>query len=117
MLGGVIEIYHCRRCGQVQARCCVEHVRTWVRDYGRLWKTRLTELWDDPALSLRTISSTLQVSCDTTRKHALKLGLPLSRPGHRLLSVWSYPHLLVPKAEKRMQKVLSLRKRWLQVKE
>lgn len=117
MLGGIIETYRCQTCGQVQARCCVGHERTWVRDYGHLWRTRLTELWADPALGLRAISRALRVSCDTARKHALKLGLPLTRPGRRPLSVRSYPHLLVPKTEKRTRKIEDLRKRWLGVKE
>jgi hypothetical protein len=117
MLGGMIETYRCETCGQVQARCRVGHERIWVRDYGHLWRARLTELWADPALGLRAISGTLRVSCDTARKHALKLGLPLTRSGRRPLSVRSYPHLLVPKAEKRMRKVENLRKRWLAVKE
>ncbi len=113
MLKGLIETYRCQKCGQVQAQCCVGHMRTWVRDYGPLWRTRLAELWADPALSLRAISRVLKVSCDTTRKNAFKLSLPLNRVGHRPLSVRSYPHLLVPKAQKRVQKVENLRKRWL----
>ena len=112
-LGGVIETYCCQTCGQVQGRCCVGHVRTWVRDYGSLWRTRLAELWADPALSVRAISRVLKVSCDTTRKYALKLSLPLNRVGRRPLSVRSYSHLLVPKAQKRVQKIEILRKRWL----
>jgi hypothetical protein len=116
MLGGMIETYCCQTCGQVQGWCCVGHARTWVRDYGNLWRTRLAELWMDPELSVRAISRVLKVSCDTTRKHALKLGLPLNRAGHRPLSVRSYSHLLVPKAQKRVQKVESLRKRWLGAK-
>jgi hypothetical protein len=115
-LGGMIETYCCQTCGQVQARCCVGHARTWVRDYDNLWRTHLAELWMDPELSVRAISRVLKVSCDTTRKHALKLGLPLIRAGHRPLSVRSYSHLLVPKAQKRVQKVESLRKRWLGAK-
>jgi hypothetical protein len=114
MLGGMIETYCCEACGQVQARCCVGHERTWVRDYGHLWRARLAELWADTDLGLRDIANALRISCDAARKNALKLGLPLQRPGHRPLSVRSYPHLLVSKGEKRRQKIESLRQRWLE---
>lgn len=117
MLGGIIETYQCKACGQVRGRCCVGHERTWVRDYGRLWRDRLTELWKDPELGLRAIASALRVSCDAARKGALKLGLPLTRPGRRCLSVRSYPHLLVSKSEKRRLKVEALRKQWQETKE
>lgn len=113
MLGGAIESYRCHRCGQVQARCGVTRVRTWVRDYGHLWRTKLKQLWADPHLSLRRIARELQVSCDTARKHALKLGLPLTRPGHRPLSVRGYPHLLAPRADRRLEKIKKLRNRWM----
>jgi hypothetical protein len=116
MLKGLIETYRCKACGQVQARCCVRHTRPWIRDYGDLWRERLVELWADPGLGLRAISRALKVSCDATRKHALKLGLPLKRPGHRPLSIRSYQHLLVSKAGKRAWKIESLRKRWLAAK-
>jgi hypothetical protein len=114
VLGGMIENYCCEACGQVQARCCVGQERTWVRDYGHLWRARLAELWADTNLGLRDLAMVLRVSCDTARKHALKAGLPLMRLGRRPLSVRSYPHLLVSKAEKRRQKLESLRQRWLE---
>jgi hypothetical protein len=115
-MGGDVEAYRCDACGQVQGRCCVGHTRTWVRDLGPLWRERLAELWADPAMSLRAIAKSLRVSCDAVRKHALKLGLPLARPGRRPMSVKAYPHLVTPKATKRQRKVEAARKRWLATK-
>jgi hypothetical protein len=114
VLGGMIETYCCDACGQVQARCCVGHVRTWIRDYGPLWRNRLAELWEDTELGLRDIAKALCVSCDATRKNALKLGLPLLRHGRRPLSARSYPHLLTSRDEKQRQKIEGLRGRWLE---
>lgn len=113
-LGGVIETYRCQTCGQMQARCCVGHERTWIRDFGSLWRGRLAELWADNDLSLRDIAKVLRVSCHTVRKHALKAGMPLTRTGHRPISVRCFPHLLVSKSDKRRQKIESLRERWLE---
>lgn len=117
MLGGAVETYSCDTCGQVQARCCVGHERTWVRDRGQLWRERLAELWADPSLGLRAIARELRASCDAVRKQALKLGLPLKRFGRRALSVRSYPHLLGAKDEKRRRKVARARARWLEAKQ
>ncbi len=113
MLGGVIETYICGSCGQVKARCCAGHERTWVRDYGPLWRARLAALWGDSSLGLSGIASALQVGCDAARRNGLKMGLPRARPGHPLLSARSYPHLLVSKSEKRRQRIETLRERWL----
>lgn len=112
LMGGMVEAYQCEVCGQIQGRCCVGHERTWVRDLGHLWRDRLVEQWKDPQLSLRAIAAGLRVSCDAVRKQALKLGLPLERRG-RQLSVNSYSHLLVSKADRRARKVAAARKRWL----
>jgi hypothetical protein len=117
MLGGTVETYSCGVCGQIQARCAVGRERTWIRDYGPLWRSKLIDLWADEPLGLRSISNVLRVSCDTTRKAAFKLGLPLSRKGHKTLSVQSYPHLIIPKTERRRRKIDRLRREWLDNKE
>jgi hypothetical protein len=117
MLGGVIENYRCETCGQMLGHCCVGHERTWIRNYGPLWRNRLAELWADANMSLRDISKSLRVSCGTVRKHALKTGLSLERPGHQPLSVRGCRHLLVSKEEKRLKKVMRLRERWLKAKQ
>ena len=114
IMGGVVEAYRCDSCGQVQGRCCVGHERTWVRDFGPLWRKRLAELWNDRSMSLRSIAEALRVSCDAVRKAALKMNLPLKRPGQwRSLSTKAYQHLLISKADRRQKKVDSARKRWL----
>ena len=65
-------------------------------------------------MSLRAIANSLRVSCDAVRKNALKIGLPLKRPGRpRSLSTNAYRHLLISKSEKRQKKVNSARKRWV----
>jgi Tn7-like transposition protein D len=67
-------------------------------------------------MSLRAIAKSLLVSCDAVRKNALKLGLPLVRPGRRPMSVKAYSHLVTTKVTRRQRKVEASRKRWQAMK-
>jgi hypothetical protein len=55
----------------------------FVRCYGQQWRDRLRALWRDLSVSVRHISSVLEVDCKTVKSHALALGLPFPRKGTR----------------------------------
>jgi hypothetical protein len=78
-LGGTIDNYRCRSCEQLIARCGVGRERTWIRDLGTAWRSRLKDLWFDEDLSINQIARALQKSADCVSKQAIKLGLPKRR--------------------------------------
>lgn len=112
-LGGMVEVYECPTCGQVQRRCTAGHERIWVREYGFLWHAKLKALWHDPSQGYREMSKALGRSSDTIKSQAIKAGLPIPRPGETKTSVRRFRHLLTSRASSRDRKIAELRRKWL----
>jgi hypothetical protein len=115
-LRGAVELYHCDTCGQTRAYCSIGHERSWVRDYGRLWKEKLAELWSNPKVSQRSIAQQLAVSCDTVKSQAIKSGLAFPRPFRKRFSTHRFDHLFRSKSTRRMAKLKRYRIRWLSMR-
>ncbi|MCI0541069.1 MAG: hypothetical protein L0Z50_38190 [Verrucomicrobiales bacterium] len=58
--------------------------RTWVKDYGQLWRDCLVELWNKPSMSLREVADLLGVDPITVKRHAAKAKLIFPRVGKRI---------------------------------
>lgn len=114
-MGGYVEFYRCETCGQTRLRCLAGHERTWIRDYGFLWKKKLTQLWNDPSLGFRQMMRILGCSADTVKSQALKTGLAFPRPGRKRTSILRFKHLLRSKSTVLAKKIEHLRTRWLSV--
>ncbi|MCB0190754.1 MAG: TnsD family transposase [Anaerolineae bacterium] len=54
-----------------------------VVSYGPVWENRLCQMWPDVEISLRGVARQLGVDPRTANRHAVRLGLPFPRPGHR----------------------------------
>lgn len=54
-----------------------------VKSFGPVWERTLQQLWEDPTVSLRKTARQLGVDPLTVKRHAVRLGLSLSRPRSR----------------------------------
>jgi hypothetical protein len=55
--------------------------RDWIPVYGPVWDELLTQLWDSPSISLRSLSRRLGVDTYTAQLQAARLHLNALRPG------------------------------------
>jgi hypothetical protein len=115
-LKGTVEFYRCSVCGQVQQRCAAGRERIWVREYGPLWREKLTTLWHDPSQGYREMTAILGRCADTIKSQAIKAGLPIPRPGQEKISIQRFRHLLKSKSEARQAKINEMRARWLDLR-
>jgi len=81
-----VNIFECQVCGRVTGECENSKQKTWIKDYGFIWRRRLTKLWRDPTQSVGNIASLLKVKWDTVKRQAWQMGLPFPRKGPILVT-------------------------------
>lgn len=81
-----------------------------IRDYGSLWKSKMSEMWKDTKLSLKEIAKVLKLHKRTIKRQAYQCGLPFPRKAKRLVTLRG----LVFKADK-TRKIERLRNKWLNI--
>ena len=85
-----------------------------VQTYGYTWEENLRDLWGRTQLSLREMALKLGVSELTVVRHAIRLCLPMNRPGARQVSGYERHR----KCRKTHQEAMDLYKReWILVRE
>lgn len=91
-----------------------KYIYSSVREYGRCWEEKLTELWANNNLSQREIGSRLGIDQSAVARHAIRLSLPMNTEGTRKIEGYD--------RHKRPKKSLSERHRqyrndWLKIRE
>jgi hypothetical protein len=112
-VGGAVDLFRCKACGSVVAKCSVGRERHWVRDRGFLWREKLATMWADPECSLREIAKILGVDPMTVKRHALKNGLKFPRLAERSTTTRGLEDMLKYKPDR----VPVLRRSWLSARE
>jgi hypothetical protein len=88
--GSMLGTFACPRCGFTYRRVGpeVEDGQCWryssVETYGHEWEAVLRSLWEDTSLGLKVLARRMGVDPSTILRHAVRLGLPLPRPGGKL---------------------------------
>lgn len=85
-----------------------------VREYGKVWESKLIELWADSSISTEEIGKQIGVTKWTVNRHAIRLNLPMNTEETR--SVRGYERHQNPKATFSNRK-LKYRKEWLQARQ
>lgn len=85
-----------------------------VREYGKVWESKLIELWADLSISTKEIGKQIGVTKWTVNRHAIRLNLPMNTKENR--SVRGYEKHQNPKATFSQRK-LKYRKQWLQAQQ
>lgn len=85
-----------------------------VREYGKIWESKLVKLWADLSVSTKEIGKQLGVTKWTVNRHAIRLNLPMNAKENR--SVRGYEKHQNPKITFSQRK-LKNRKKWLQVRQ
>lgn len=75
--------FRCRSCGALYGRRASTPARCWIKEYGFLWTQKLTELWNNPKLSIQKIARALGRCCHAIVSQSIKLGLPNPRQGKK----------------------------------
>jgi hypothetical protein len=115
-LRGFVESYRCESCGQTRLVCRAGRERSWVREYGFLWKEKLRQLWNTPSNGFRNMICILGHSADTIKSQAIKARLQIPRPGQKRTSVSRFKHLFKLKQDARTGMLTDLRARWLSLR-
>lgn len=111
--------FECSVCGMTYVRIGPDKQlahrlkRHSIPQYGHVWEHRLSELWTDPAVSIRGLCRILGVDSRTARLQAVRLGFAASRPGSRLTQAPKEPGKVRPGPEKDMSQAKS---EWLQLR-
>ena len=84
---GAFAVYRCPHCGHTSSRSRDGERIFRVIDFGHVWSKRLSELWDDAALSLHQIADRLHADVNTIRRRAVKMDLYYPRPGPRITKI------------------------------
>jgi hypothetical protein len=120
----LVGTFRCDLCGMTYTRSGPDRVSAdrmkWdhVHTYGPIWDASLCRLWLDPGYSLRGVARELGVDPITARRQALRLELPLDRPGY--LGARVAPQNAKDKSSGRLDLGTweeSQRSQWLQLRE